>query len=52
MGSEVRSITRPFIFIAILLCFAAPLRARAVSLDEMILNDAALTQLALRRAGA
>jgi hypothetical protein len=52
MGSEVRSITRPFIFIAILLCFAAPLRARAVSLDEMILNDAALTQLEARAEAA
>ena len=50
MGSEVRSIARPFFLIAILLCFAAPLRA--LSLDEMILNDAALTQLEARAEAA
>jgi hypothetical protein len=52
MGSEVRSLARPFFLLAILLCFAAPLRARALSLDEMILNDAALTQLEARAEAA
>ena len=52
MGSEVRSIARPFLLITILLCVATPLKARSASTDEVILDDAAISQLEARAAAA
>jgi hypothetical protein len=52
MGSEVRSIARPFLLITILLCVATPLKARAASIDEVILDDAALSLLEARAEAA
>jgi hypothetical protein len=51
MGSEVRSIVRPFLLVTILLCVVASPKARAIS-DEVILDDAALMQLEARAEAA
>jgi hypothetical protein len=52
MGSEVRCIARPLFLITLLLCVAAPLKAHAANFDEVILDDAALTQLEARAEAA
>jgi hypothetical protein len=52
MGSEVRSTARPFLLVTILLCVVAPSSARAINLDEVILDDAALIQLEARAEAA
>src|ERR1700728_2922321 len=52
MGSEVRSIARSFLLVTILLCVVASPKVRAMNFDEVILDDAALTQLEARAEAA
>jgi len=52
MGSEVFTPVRPLFLLTLLLCVAAPQKARAASFDESIRDEAALTQLETRAQAA